>query len=189
MTKTGCRMARRLRAGPALAIALLAGLASALVAHAQESAPPVPTADPAAPPETTPPTGGDIIAWYPAPSRCAYFTPEDAARFQPDRPETWRFRFLILAATPKPGESTAQAARGYVMKDGLLRELETVRSGPDADGASVTVWRSVGEPRLNITTTLKVDGEEHGAPRQRGTLATIRGDGREVSEITGTCAP
>ncbi|WP_019994885.1 hypothetical protein [Aureimonas ureilytica] len=130
------------------------------------------------------------LLWYPAPARCAFFTPEDWARFRPGDPATWRFRFLVLAG-PKPSESAERPERGYVMKDGLVRELEKVRSGPDAEGASVTVWRSAGEPRLNITTTLRPAPDDKAEPagRQRlgGTLATVRGEGRDVTDIVGTC--
>ena len=129
----------------------------------------------------------DTILWYQPPARCIFFTPEEQAAFRADDPATWRFRLMTMAAA-KPGESADPTERGYVMKDGLLRELEKLRSGPDGEGASVTVWRSAGEPRLNITMTLRAAGSEKGRTRFVGTLATTRGEGREAMDIIGSCA-
>lgn len=162
--------------------------APAAVAPAPAVVAPAPTTAPASQADAA--QTASTLLWYPAPARCAFFTPEDWARFRPGDPATWRFRFLVLAGA-KPSESAERPERGYVMKDGLLRELEKVRSGPDADGASVTVWRSAGEPRLNITTTLRPAPDDKAEPagRQRlgGTLATVRGEGRDVTDIVGTC--
>lgn len=133
----------------------------------------------------TPPS--DTILWPQPPARCLFFTPDEQIAFRADDPATWRFRLMTMAAA-KPGESAEPTERGYVMKDGLLRELEKLRSGPDGEGASVTVWRSVGEPRLNITMTLRPAGSEKGRNRFTGTLATTRGEGRETIDIIGSCA-
>ncbi len=174
------------RTGMRRVAALALGLALATPALAQ----PAPDPAVAAPSNASVAGGEDTILWYPAPSRCTFFKREDQARFRPDDPQTWRFRFLVMAE-PKAGESAVRAERGYVMANGLVRELEKVRSGPDADGASVTVWRSAGEPRLNITTTLRPDAENEsrqpGRTRLVGTLATIRGDGRDIVDIVGSC--
>lgn len=130
----------------------------------------------------------DTILWPHPPARCIFFTPDEQTAFRADDPATWRFRLMTIAAA-KPGESVEPPERGYVMKDGLLRELEKLRSGPDGEGATVTVWRSAGEPRLNITMTLRPAGSEKGRNRFKGTLATTRGEGRETIDIIGSCAP
>ncbi len=169
-------LARRVRRGvltlPLLCLMVPVAAAEALSAGAAPAA-----ADPAS------------ILWYRAPARCTFLTPEEDAAFRHEDPSTWRFRLIVMVGTV-PGAGSAEAPeRGYLMKDGLLRELEKVRSGPDAEGASVTVWRSAGEPRLNITTTLRPDPGSADPARLRGTLATIRGDGRDTIEIVGACRP
>ena len=146
-------------------------------------------AQPSAPAGDQTPTSAtlDTIFWPHAPAHCVFFLPADEAAFRPDKPESWRFQFFTMRDN-QGSASVAPVERGYVMKAGLLRELEKTRTGADAEGAAVTVWRSAGEPRINITTTLRPIGVENGRDRFTGTLQTIRGDGRDSVAIRGTCA-
>ncbi|WP_182085988.1 hypothetical protein [Aureimonas sp. ME7] len=137
-------------------------------------------------PETPagPPAAQDQIFWYPAPSRCTYFTPDAKRAFRYDDPDTWRFAFLVMRETK--GEKPVE--RGYVMVDGTLRELEMVRTGADANQSIVTVWRSPGEPRVNVNVTVSETGREGEAVSLAGRMTLIRGEGRKETEIEGTCS-
>ncbi len=131
-----------------------------------------------------PPAGQESIFWYPAPSRCTFFTPEAKAAFRFDDPQTWRFAFLVMRET-KP-ENPVE--RGYVMVDGVLRELEKVRSGADAAQANVTVWRSTGEPRVNVHVAVRETGRQAEATELQGTMTVIRGEGRREIAVEGNCS-
>ncbi len=130
-----------------------------------------------------PPAGQDAIFWYPAPSRCTYFTPEAKAAFRFDDPGTWRFAFLVMRET----KAENPVERGYVMVDGVLRELEKVRSGADGAQANVTVWRSAGEPRVNVNMTVRETGHTAEATELEGTMTLIRGGGRTEIAVEGNC--
>ncbi|MBB3934071.1 hypothetical protein [Aureimonas phyllosphaerae] len=130
-----------------------------------------------------PPAAQDTIFWYPAPSRCTYFTPEGRAAFRFDDPQTWRFAFLVMRET----KAETPVERGYVMVDGVLRELEKVRSGADAAQANVTVWRSAGEPRVNVNMTVRETGRSAETVDLAGTRTLIRGDGRREIAVEGNC--
>ncbi|WP_294641879.1 hypothetical protein [uncultured Aureimonas sp.] len=139
--------------------------------------------EPDAAPVAGPPAAQDTIFWYPAPSRCTYFTPEARAAFRFDDPQTWRFAFLVMRET----KAESPAERGYVMVDGVLRELEKVRSGADAAQANVTVWRSAGEPRVNVHMTVRQTGRTAETVDLAGTMTLIRGDGRREIAVEGNC--
>ncbi len=130
-----------------------------------------------------PPAGQDSIFWYPAPSRCTYFTPEAKAAFRFDDPQTWRFAFLVMRET----KAENPVERGYVMVDGVLREMEKVRSGADAAQANVTVWRSTGEPRVNVNMTVRQTGRNGETVEEDGTMTLIRGEGRKELAVQGNC--
>lgn len=130
-----------------------------------------------------PPAGQESIFWYPAPSRCTFFTPEAKAAFRFDDPQTWRFAFLVMRET-RP-ENPVE--RGYVMVDGVLRELEKVRSGADAAQANVTVWRSTGEPRVNVHVAVRETGRQAEATELQGTMTVIRGEGSREIAVEGNC--
>ncbi|RIY01031.1 hypothetical protein D3218_11625 [Aureimonas flava] len=134
-------------------------------------------------PQLGPPAAQDTIFWYPAPSRCTYFTPEARAAFRFDDPQTWRFAFLVMRET----KAENPAERGYVMVDGVLRELEKVRSGADGAQANVTVWRSAGEPRVNVNMTMRETGRTAEAVSLAGTMTLIRGEGRKEIAVEGNC--
>lgn len=129
------------------------------------------------------PAAQDTIFWYPAPSRCTYFTPEARAAFRFDDPQTWRFAFLVMRET----KAENPAERGYVMVDGVLRELEKVRSGADAAQSNVTVWRSAGEPRVNVNMTMRETERTAETITLSGTMTLIRGEGRREIAIEGDC--
>lgn len=135
-----------------------------------------------------PPAAGEAIFWYPAPSRCTFFTPHERERFRFDDPDTWRFAFLVMRenGAADPAKATE---RGYVMNAGVLRELEKLRTGPDAAGDEVTVWRSAGEPRINVNVTLRTETASPEERSLRGRMVVIRGDGETATEIVGSCGP
>jgi hypothetical protein len=134
-------------------------------------------------PVAGPPAAQDTIFWYPAPSRCTYFTPEARSAFRFDDPQTWRFAFLVMRET----RAENPVERGYVMVDGVLRELEKVRSGADGAEAVVTVWRSAGEPRVNVHMTVRETGRAAETVNLAGTMTLIRGDGRREIAVEGNC--
>lgn len=124
---------------------------------------------------------GDIH-WYGVPARCIYQTPEARALYREEDPETWRFVFLTMNATGADGFE-----RGYILVDGALRELEPVRSGLDTTRRRATVWRSAGEPRLNVNVTLGPPSGEAEQPVASGKLTLAAGDGRQEVDIVGHC--
>lgn len=153
---------------------LMMGLAAFAMPPALAQTPPTP--------DGKPDIQAGEIHWFGVPARCTYFTYEQQAAFRQSEPETWRFTLVTMRATTKT-DGKEPLERAYVSVDGLLRELEKVRSGADSSQNQVTVWRSAGEPRINVTMTLAAAGE--GAYQGRMTL--VRGNGETETEISGRC--
>ena len=130
------------------------------------------------------PTGLElgVLHWYPIASRCAFTDPAKAGETK-DKVEP----YVFLTMTEKGGGTTARIERGYVMANGLVRELEKGKTAPNKDGDIVTVWRSAGEPRINVNIVLH---QATGAPddlKYAGSLTIFWGDKKEQVTVEGAC--
>ncbi len=123
-----------------------------------------------------------VLHWYPIASRCAFIDPDKAGETKADVDP-----YVFLTMTEQGGGTTARIERGYVMANGLVRELEKGKTAPNKDGDIVTVWRSAGEPRINVNIVLH---QATGAPddvKYAGSLTIFWGDKKEQVKIEGSC--
>lgn len=188
-------------------VAILAALASALLAPAalaQEGVEPAeakgsakvenspfaplkpgqtPLLNPSEPPSTI---ELGLLHWYPIASRCTFVAP-DRAEEVVDKKDLVPFVFVTMVDETQPPAGQPGLERGYVMANGLVRELEKGRSTAGKDGAVITVWRSAGEPRINVNTVINgaVDGED--GTTFTGQLTVFWGDKKENVMISGRC--
>lgn len=125
-----------------------------------------------------------LLDWSPIPTRCAFVDPDKTVKpnatteFEP---------FVFLTMTQSGAGATAGPERGYVMANGLVRELEKGKTAPNKDGHVVTVWRSAGEPRINVNIVLTDARQENGTTRYSGSMTLFWGDKKESVSITGRC--
>lgn len=135
-------------------------------------------------PET--PTGLELglLDWSPIPTRCAFVDPDKTVK---PSAETAFEPFVFLTMTQSGTGTTAGPERGYVMANGLVRELEKGKTAPNKDGQVVTVWRSAGEPRINVNVVLDSATPDNGITRYSGAMTVFWGDKKESVAITGRC--
>lgn len=125
-----------------------------------------------------------LLDWSPIPTRCAFVDPDKT--IEPGA-ETEFEPFVFLTMTQSGQGTTAGPERGYVMANGLVRELEKGKTAPNKDGQVVTVWRSAGEPRINVNVVLEGASRENGMTRYSGSMTVFWGDKKESVAITGLC--
>ncbi|MEF2550533.1 hypothetical protein VQ042_04035 [Aurantimonas sp. A2-1-M11] len=123
-----------------------------------------------------------LMHWFPITSRCTFTDPnrhgEDEVRGEPAP-----FVFLTMVDGGHTG-----LERGYVMANGLVRELEKGRTAATKDGAVVTVWRSAGEPRINVNLSISVVRDRaNETPEYEGSMTVFWGDKKEQVNIAGEC--
>ncbi|SKA20618.1 hypothetical protein [Consotaella salsifontis] len=127
------------------------------------------------------------IHWYPVDAACTFFTADGHAAFAENQPDTWQFVFITMRETRGAKGDAQPLEHGYVMTNGLLRELEKVKSAPDGEGNTVTVWRSAGEPRINVNMKLIDDGKSGNVVNFKGQMTLFWGDKKEVLDVLGRC--
>ncbi|MEC5293011.1 hypothetical protein VSX64_20305 [Aurantimonas sp. C2-6-R+9] len=132
------------------------------------------------------PTGLELglLDWSPIPTRCAFVDPDKSVK---PSTETTFEPFVFLTMTQSGSGTTVGPERGYVMANGLVRELEKGKTAPNKDGQVVTVWRSAGEPRINVNIVLADARQENGTTRYSGSMTLFWGDKKESVAITGSC--
>lgn len=125
-----------------------------------------------------------LMHWHPIESRCNFVDAgADKDTSGPDEP--WPLVFVTM--TEKGSSGSTGLERGYVIANGLVRELEKGKTAADRDGSVVTVWRSAGEPRINVNVNLR---EARGAgedARYFGSMTVFWSDKRETVAIAGEC--
>lgn len=201
MTKTrdGTRITGALVMAAATA---LAGLAPAALAQAQTQngsaaeryrttteAPPFESTSPGQTPVSN--TGDPardlslgVLHWAPIESQCGFTGgPDDAPEMRTD--ETQPLVFVTMAS-PTDARSP-RIERGYIMANGIVRELERGKSAPNKEGTVTTMWRSAGEPRINVSVAIDETRQSDGATEYDGSMTVHWGDRREVVEIQGRC--
>lgn len=123
-----------------------------------------------------------LMHWFPLTSRCTFTDPN---RHGEDTLEGAPAPFVFLTMVDG---SQAGLERGYVMANGLVRELEKGRTAATKDGAVVTVWRSAGEPRINVNLVISVVRDRaNETPEFEGSMTVYWGDKKEQVEIVGEC--
>ncbi|HEY9057940.1 MAG TPA: hypothetical protein VIN77_12390 [Aurantimonas sp.] len=125
-----------------------------------------------------------LLDWSPIPTRCAFVDPDRT--IEPNAKTEFE-PFVFLTMTQSGAGATAGPERGYVMANGLVRELEKGKTAPNKDGHVVTVWRSAGEPRINVNIVLTEARQENGTTRYSGLMTLFWGDKKESVSISGQC--
>jgi len=131
------------------------------------------------------------LHWAPIASRCTFVAGEGApAEMNAEvtdgvngvrRP----YVFVTMAATGTEGAPALE--RGYVMANGLVRELEKGKTAADKDGSVVTVWRAAAEPRINVNLVLSEAQEAGKTVEYSGAMTVFWGDKKEEVPIRGQC--
>jgi hypothetical protein len=125
-----------------------------------------------------------LLHWHPIASRCN-FVDASADKDSAAADEPWPLVFVTMAETG--GSAATGLERGYVMANGLVRELEKGKTAADKDGSVVTVWRSAGEPRINVNVNLREARGIGEDARYFGSMTVFWSDKRETVAIAGEC--
>lgn len=137
---------------------------------------------------------GDL-AWAPIASRCTFVRDEGAASAEAARPAGesqpgeddgyGQFVFVTMTATTN-GEGQP-LERGYVMANGLVRELEKGKTAAGKDQSVVTNWRATGEPRISVGLILTGTAKLNDELLYTGTMTVFWGDKKEEVPVRGSC--
>lgn len=125
-----------------------------------------------------------LLQWHPIASRCK-FVDAGADKDTSGADDPWPLVFVTMMESG--GTSNTGLERGYVMANGLIRELEKGKTAADRDGSVVTVWRSAGEPRINVNVNLREARGVGDDARYFGSMTVFWGDKRETVAIAGEC--
>ncbi|MEX6506900.1 hypothetical protein [Jiella sp. M17.18] len=133
-----------------------------------------------------------VLDWDPIDSRCT-FTAAKAAPAEPTARSTTAadgetrhpYVFVTMLATGLDGGAPLE--RGYVMANGLVRELEKGKTAADKASHVVTVWRSASEPRINVNLMLDAERPAGGTVEYSGAMTVFWGDKKEEVPIRGRC--
>ncbi|MER0237273.1 hypothetical protein [Fulvimarina sp. MAC8] len=124
------------------------------------------------------------LHWAPIESQCGFTGGTDAVPTM----ETKEAQPLVFVTMASPGESRATLLeRGYIMANGIVRELERGKSAPNREGTVTTVWRSAGEPRINVSVSIDETKKTSSGIEYDGTMTVHWGDKKEKVEIQGRC--
>ena len=126
-----------------------------------------------------------LLHWSPIASQCGFAGPKSAA---PDMDEKQPQPLVFVTQVADPSAGAVGLERGYIMANGLVRELEKGKSAPNKDGILVTVWRSAGEPRINVTIAVSEAKKTSEGLEYIGTMTVHWGDKKEEVPVEGRCA-
>ncbi|MDY8107604.1 hypothetical protein U0C82_00385 [Fulvimarina sp. 2208YS6-2-32] len=125
------------------------------------------------------------LHWAPIESQCGFTGGTDAAPVM----KTEKAQPLVFVTMASPtGETTPPLERGYIMANGIVRELERGKSAPNKQGTVITVWRSAGEPRINVSVAISETKQTENGVEYIGSMTVHWGDKKEDVEIQGRCA-
>lgn len=125
------------------------------------------------------------LHWAPIESQCGFTGGNDAAPTM----DTKAAQPLVFVTMASPGEKNGSPAleRGYIMANGIVRELERGKSAPNREGTVTTVWRSAGEPRINVSVAIDETTKTSKGIEYDGSMSVHWGDKKEVVDIQGRC--
>ena len=128
-----------------------------------------------------------LLHWFPIASRCTFVDPDRRGEAPVEgAPEP--FVFVTMVEEGRIADAPPGLERGYVMANGIVRELEKGKTSATKDGEIVTVWRSAGEPRINVNVVISGESRAAGkAPQYQGSLTVFWGDKKETAPIVGAC--
>ena len=126
-----------------------------------------------------------LLHWSPIASQCGFAGPKSAA---PDMDEKQPQPLVFVTQVADPSAGAVGLERGYIMANGLVRELEKGKSAPNKDGVLVTVWRSAGEPRINVNIAVSEAKKTPEGLEYIGTMTVHWGDKKEEVPVEGRCA-
>lgn len=125
-----------------------------------------------------------LLHWHPIASRCN-FVDSAADKDSGGGKGPWPLVFVTMVETGSSGSTGLE--RGYVLANGLIRELEKGKTAADKDGSVVTVWRSAGEPRISVNVNLREARGVGEDARYFGSMTVFWSDKRETVAIAGGC--
>ncbi|MBP0615980.1 hypothetical protein [Jiella mangrovi] len=136
------------------------------------------------------------LDWAPIASRCTFVRSDAAggekaevlpAPGQPDaaREGYGRFVFVTMVADDSSGGQPLE--RGYVMANGLVRELEKGKTSAGKQGTVVTNWRAAGEPRISVGLILSGKHQLDDHTEYSGKMTIFWGDKKEEVPVRGRC--
>ena len=105
-----------------------------------------------------------LLHWFPIASRCT-FVDTDRRGEAPVEGAPEPFVFVTMVEEGRIGDAPPGLERGYVMANGIVRELEKGKTSATKDGEVVTVWRSAGEPRINVNVVISGETRRGGKAR------------------------
>ncbi|MEN3792295.1 hypothetical protein [Fulvimarina sp. MAC3] len=125
------------------------------------------------------------LNWAPIESQCGFTNGTKPAPVM-DTDEAQPLVFVTMAS-PSEKAGSAMLERGYIMANGIVRELERGKSAPNREGTVTTVWRSAGEPRINVSVAIDETKKTTDGVEYDGTMTVHWGDKKEVVDIQGRC--
>ncbi len=136
------------------------------------------------------------LEWAPIASRCTFVRdggakPAEAAGKagdgQPSAADEGYGRFVFVTMVANSTGEGQPLERGYVMANGLVRELEKGKTSAAKDHAVVTNWRAAGEPRISVGLVLTGTAKLNDKLQYTGMMTVFWGDKKEEVPVRGSC--
>ncbi|TFF19789.1 hypothetical protein E3C22_19090 [Jiella endophytica] len=136
------------------------------------------------------------LDWAPIASRCTFVRSDASGKAKADPlPEPGRDagaqegfgRFVFVTMVADNAGDGSPLERGYVMANGLVRELEKGKTSAGKDKAVVTNWRAAGEPRISVGLILTGSERMDDHAEYTGKMTVFWGDKKEEVPVRGRC--
>ncbi|MBO0905769.1 hypothetical protein [Jiella sonneratiae] len=131
------------------------------------------------------------LDWAPIASRCTFVRAGggngDAADAGKTEPGKGFGRFVFVTMVADSAGEGQPLERGYVMANGLVRELERGKTSAGKEKSVVTNWRAAGEPRISVGLILTGTAKLNDQTQYTGTMTVFWGDKKEEVPVRGSC--
>ncbi|MAU98053.1 MAG: hypothetical protein CMP81_19615 [Fulvimarina sp.] len=135
------------------------------------------------------------LDWAPIASRCAFVRTDEGGKPEvlpepgtDEKVDDGYASFVFVTMVADHAGEGQPLERGYVMANGLVRELEKGKTAAGKDGAVVTNWRAAGEPRISVGLVLTGTQMLDDHVEYTGKMTVFWGDKKEEVSVRGRCA-
>ena len=136
------------------------------------------------------------LDWAPIASRCAFVRADASGKAAGDEvpepgkaeePSDGYSHFVFVTMLADTSGNGQPLERGYVMANGLVRELEKGKTSTGKENTVVTNWRAAGEPRISVGLILTGTYKLNDHTEYAGKMTVFWGDKKEDVAVRGRC--